>query len=91
MLVYEFVMQFAIPALLVFLVVLYSMKSRLFPKLAVDFYFVNFGIVLIDVLGGWKGNQTNAMVYEIAGCLVGVCGWVPYFLKSKRVKEIFIK
>jgi hypothetical protein len=96
LLVYEFVLQFIMPVCLVGLVILYSIKSRLFPKLVVRFYLISFALVLIDVLGACYIHLSVKfsmiqIFYELAHSLIGICIWVPYFLKSERVKEIFIK
>ena len=96
LLIYEFILQFIMPVLLVGLVVLYSIKSRLFSKLVVRFYLLSFALVLIDVLGACYIHlsvkfEMTQIFYELAESLIALCIWVPYFRKSERVKEIFIK
>jgi hypothetical protein len=99
----EFITQFFLPSYLITLLVFYSLKSRFFPRLAIFFYLINFILILIDHLGFYLINRTilinEAIVLPIpphfynnlVGSLICVCVWIPYFLKSKRVKATFVK
>jgi hypothetical protein len=96
LLIYEFILQFLNPIVLICAIILYARKSRLFPKVIIAFYASNFVLVLIDIIPtliiGKSVNLPVAFPWrDIAGCLFAVCVWIPYFLKSKRVKETFVK
>jgi hypothetical protein len=93
---YEFFCQFFNPVTIAFLIFLYARKKWFFPKAVIIIYLLNFVMVLIDATGALTiGKSVNLPVEfpwkEIGRCLFSIFVWVPYFLKSKRVKATFIK
>ena len=78
------------------LVVLFFQKRRIFPKLAILYLLANLVFVVGDTLVAGLipvvAQQDNtSSVKEIVRSVVGACIWVPYFIKSKRVKGTFTR
>lgn len=80
----------------VILVVLLFQKRKFFPKLAIIYLLTNLGFVVADFfLAGLipavaQQDNTSAMT-EVFRSVAGACIWVPYFIKSKRVKSTFVR
>ena len=73
--------------LLVFVVialVLIFSKKKIVPKVMIAFYITN--IVIQAVLSFLVSEYSGIIQTVIAGAI-----WIPYFLKSERVKNTFIK
>jgi hypothetical protein len=80
----------------IWLLVLLFSKSWRFPKVFIGFAFLNLAFIVLDSIAGNQipavaeapGNDTAR---EIGRAFVMVLVWVPYMLKSKRVKNTFVK
>lgn len=80
--------------LLVFLV----QKKRLFPKLIIAYLAANLLFLVVDYFGAnlipFVANQTEALnesIGEIGRGVIASAIWIPYFLKSRRVKATFVR
>jgi hypothetical protein len=95
-LVGEIAFNVAFLALDLWLLVLLFTKSWRFPKVFIWFAGLNLGFIVLDAV---VGNQIPAVAQasgdgsakEIGRAFVLVAVWVPYMLKSKRVKNTFVK
>ncbi|WP_460317979.1 DUF2569 domain-containing protein [Paenibacillus sp. YSY-4.3] len=78
----------------IFILVSFYQKKRILPRMMITFYLINFLLLLITVVmvnqipmarevGGVSGVST------IIGGVVGCAIWIPYFLKSERVRNTF--
>jgi hypothetical protein len=96
LLIFEYILQFVNPLSFIVLIFLYARKSRFFPKIVIVIYSANLALVLFDraatMLIAKSVNLTVPFPWkEIFRGLFAVCVWIPYFLKSARVKSTFIK
>jgi len=80
---------------IVLLILLFT-KSHHFPKWIILFYLASLVIVAVDtVLGGLipavaEQNDPSSK-QELIRAMIATAIWVPYFIKSERVKNTFIK
>jgi hypothetical protein len=96
LLYFEFFFQFFNPISIIFLIVLYTLKKRIFPTWVIIIYASNLLLVLFDAvstmfIGKSVKLDTDFPWREFIHSMIGVCVWIPYFLKSKRVKATFVK
>jgi hypothetical protein len=96
LLIFEYFLQFFNPISFVFLILLFARKSRFFPKTVVVIYAANFVLVLMDAFSAILLTKSVNLALqfpwkEIFRSLFGVCIWIPYFLKSERVRSTFVK
>jgi uncharacterized protein DUF2569 len=96
LLIFEYILQFVNPLSFIVLIFLYARKSRFFPKTVIVIYAANLVLVLFDttatMLIAKSVNLTVPFPWkEIYRGLFVVCVWIPYFLKSARVKSTFVK
>jgi hypothetical protein len=98
--IYETALNILTAFLIIFILVLMFKKSRLFPKLMI-FYFISaiffrgidyyLGyIVLSDLSKVTDVLNTNPDINDLIRSVVQAAVWVPYFMKSKRVKVTFL-
>jgi hypothetical protein len=95
LLAFEFFLQFFNPLSFIVLIVLFFRKSRYLPRSVIFIYSLNLVLVLFDSASGiLLAKSVNLEMEfpwkETLRSLFGICVWVPYFLKSKRVKATFI-
>ena len=80
-----------------YLLLLYGREKKAFPKLAAAFYIASFTVVVADYLFGemvpFIANTPDDLetIKSMIKSTVAVVILVPYLLKSKRVKEKFVK
>jgi len=94
LLIFESIGNFAFLIGSVFLLVWFFKKSRKLPKYIIIFYIANLLFVTADYIFGnlipivAESNQAESL-REIVKSFIGAVIWVPYFLKSVRVKNTF--
>ena len=74
------------------LILLFS-KSAVFPKTMITFLACNIAFLTIDMIlcrqlssiEGDLGDDSMELTRTVVGALI----WIPYFLKSERVKNTF--
>jgi hypothetical protein len=96
LLIFEYVLQFLNPLSFIVLIFIYARKSRFFPKTVIIIYAANLVLVLLDTITGMLlAKSVNLALQfpwkEVFRGLFAVCVWIPYFLKSERVKSTFVK
>ncbi len=75
-------------------IVFFLMRKKLLPRLMVAYYLSNLFFVTIDMLllkFLLIENVEGDMIMQLVQILIPVFIWVPYFLRSTRVKETFVK
>ena len=78
------------------LLILFFMESKRVPKLYIGWLLLNLAVQVIDHL---LANQIPLVaaqadpsgMTELVRAFVGSAIWVPYFLKSVRVRNTFVK
>ncbi|MCX5717953.1 MAG: DUF2569 domain-containing protein [Nitrospirae bacterium] len=76
--------------------IMFFRKKKIFPKMIIIFLLSNLVFVAADYFAAKAipliANQNDPeSVRELARTLIGCLIWVPYFIKSKRVKTTFVK
>lgn len=69
--------------------VLFYRKSKLFPGWMITFLCGQLLVVLVDHLAVMRFSP-SANTVPILRSLVGAAVWIPYYLRSIRVKETFV-
>lgn len=80
----------------IILVVLFFQKRKIFPKIAIFYLLANLVFVVGDtIVAGMiplvAQQDNSSSMKEIIRSVVGAAVWVPYFIRSKRVKGTFVK
>lgn len=74
------------------LIVLFLQKRTSFPKLIIYFYGVKLGILTLSSLVLNKyGVPDPTAIRDIVQAMISAAIWIPYFIKSTRVKNTFNK
>jgi hypothetical protein len=89
---FEVIANIAMFGFTIWLLILFFKKSKRVPKLFVAWLLLLAAVQILDQL---LGNQIPLVasqhdpesLKDLARSIVGVAIWVPYFLKSKRVKN----
>ena len=86
-------------AAIVLLVLLFK-KLSIFPKLIIAYYIFIFAAALIDIVVLYffilkafpllEATIQADVIKQMARALVAILIWVPYFIKSERVKNTFV-
>lgn len=74
---------------------LFFAKRKEFPRLYIIYSVLSLGFVLIDAwaagfIPAVAAQNDPSTIKEIARSLVGCVLWIPYMLKSRRVKNTFV-
>jgi hypothetical protein len=86
----------AIVVFALYLLVLLFQKKRALPRLMVWFYFVLLGVTLIEsgmVLQNpqqWTMADLSEARKSLGQVVFNAVIWIPYFLRSKRVRATFV-
>jgi hypothetical protein len=96
LLIFEVVVNVSLIVCGITLLILFLKKSRLIPKLMIAWLLGNLAVGVVDQ---WLGQQIPAVAMaagaettrQIFRSLIAAAIWVPYFLKSKRVKNTFVE
>jgi hypothetical protein len=88
--------QISILTLEIFVVVLFFQKRRIFPRwfialLAVNVLFLVADAISVQFLKTVSPALTASLARNIVRSFIGCCIWIPYMLKSLRVKTTFIR
>jgi hypothetical protein len=92
----EFLGQITILTLDIFAIVLFFQKRRIFPRWFIALLAVNALFVVADAIGAQfmktvSPALTASLSRNIMRSFIGCCIWIPYMLKSLRVKTTFIR
>jgi len=87
---YEAVTNSIFLVALIALNVLFYKKKKSFPALMITFLASQLAFVLIDHLGA-RALQPSTGVAGILRNLVSAVIWIPYYLRSERVKATFVR
>lgn len=97
LLMFELLGQITLILFMAIGIVLFFQKRRLFPRWYIAALLVNALFVLGDVIGfHFLGTAATAQMRQILdrstlSAFVGCMIWIPYMLKSERVKATFIR
>ena len=73
-------------------IILFFNKRTSAPKFMIFFYGTNLALTIVE---SFVMNQTGLPdptgASDIIKSIISAAIWIPYFLKSKRVKETFVK
>lgn len=79
----------------IYIIVLFVNKKKAFPKTYIVFLLLNFAFVVgdyfaADLVKAVANQPSPAADKEVIRTIVACAIWVPYMLKSKRVKGTFV-
>jgi hypothetical protein len=71
-------------------------RKKLFPKLIIFFYVINLIFIFVDyylnsLLPAVKADPSLQSYDDLIRAVINAAIWIPYFIKSKRVKATFVK
>ncbi len=80
----------------IYLIVLFFRKNYLLPKLYIAFLISNVVFLTIDyfvsdLIPAVAMEDSSESMKELVQTIAAACIWTPYFLKSRRVKNTFVK
>ena len=80
--------------LIIYLTVQFFTKSRKTPKLMISYLIINALVFLFTVLLGSKMNyrpyNKDEYIYFAIAAVIAAVIWIPYYMKSQRVKNTFV-
>jgi len=89
---FELIYNIAIILAAIFLIVLMHQKRTIFPKLYIYFRVAVLAGLIIDTILGAEILGADSIEYDDLGrSIIGAAIWIPYMMKSQRVKETFVR
>jgi hypothetical protein len=92
LLVLEFLANVVMAAAWAYTLYLFCKRSREFPRWFIGASLVTLVIIISDSLGGaligldFDASDIKSIIQAAVPCMI----WIPYMLRSKRVKETFV-
>lgn len=88
----EMIYNFCFLGFTLLLIILFFRRRTSVPKLMVVFYAISISVTLLDNLAAYFINkdyeiETREIIRATAAAII----WIPYFIKSERVKSTFCK
>jgi hypothetical protein len=92
MLVVEMVVNTLFMVYSILLLVLFFQKRTALPRLLIIYYTLNLLFLVVDTaIAEYFGFPTNSQTYgAVFGSFLTATIWIPYFIKSNRVKRTFV-
>ena len=94
----EIVVNFVFITFVVYLIFQFFNRTTRTPRLMVYYFSLGLAIPVLDGLGAWILFQDvlspadfSETSRDITRSIIGAAVWIPYFLKSERVKSTFCK
>jgi hypothetical protein len=88
----EMIYNFCFLGFTLVLILLFLKRRTSVPKLMVIFYAISISVTLLDNLAAYFINIEYEMeIREIVRATAAAIIWIPYFIKSERVKSTFCK
>ena len=96
LIIFELVTNVVVIGFSLVLLVLFFRKSRRVPSLMIGWMLLNFAIQVIDLVlvGAIPAAASAAGAQDrtdLSRAVVGAAVWIPYFLRSKRVRNTFVE
>lgn len=98
LMLFELVYNYANLILVILLTVLYFRRRSVFPRMCVFYYLLTLTVLVLDT---WLSNLLTAIesdtvekvseMNDIARSIIGTIIWVPYLLRSERVRKTFVE
>ena len=94
--VFETVANIIIAGVIVGLLVMLYSKKKQFPKWMIVFLVGNLLLMMVDYgmalqLPVFQQVDDGSAAADIVRSMIYSCIWIPYFLRSKRVRNTFVK
>lgn len=92
-LIYNLVFRIIFLLFIIFILIKFYGKKRIFPRLIIIFYIV---CVTIDIIGFTLNSQIytptgESYIQLFVRTMISSGIWIPYFMKSRRVRNTFIR